>query len=60
MVMNPSANAGGLGLTSGLGRSLEKQMANHSSILGLANPMDRQPGRLQAMGSQKSRTQFSN
>ena len=60
MVINPSANAGDVGLTSGLGRSLEKQMGNHSSILGLGNPMDRQLGRLQATGTQKSPTQLSN
>ena len=60
MVMNLSANAGDVGLTSGLGRSLEKQMANHSSILGLGNPMDRRPGGLQATGSQQSQTQLSN
>ena len=35
--------------------SLEKGMATHSSILAwpLCNPMDREPGRLQSIGSQR-------
>ena len=36
-----ACNAGDLGLIPGLGRSLEKEMATHSSILGLENLMDR-------------------
>ena len=34
-------NAGDLGLIPGLGRSLEKSMATHSSILAWRDPMDR-------------------
>ena len=39
---------------------LEKEMATHSSISCLRNPMDRGAGRLQSMGSQKSQTRLSN
>ena len=33
--------------------ALEKEMATHSSVLGLENPMDGEPGGLQATGSQR-------
>ena len=39
---------------------LEMEMATHSSISCLENPMDRGADRLQSMGSQKSQTQLSN
>ena len=32
---------------------LEKEMATHSTISARDNPMDRKPGRLQSMGSQR-------
>ena len=32
-VKNPPANAGDMGLIPGLGRSMEKEMATHTSIL---------------------------
>ena len=35
---------------------LEKEMATHSSILAWEIPRTEEPGGLQAMGSQKSRT----
>ena len=35
---------------------LEKEMATHSSILAQEIPGTEEPGRLQAMGSQKSQT----
>ena len=38
---------------------LEKDMATHSSILPWEIPWTEEPGRLQSMGSQKSRTQLS-
>ena len=37
--------------------SLEKEMATHSSVLGLENPRDRESDRLPSMGSQ-SQTQL--
>ena len=52
MVKNPPANAGDSGLIPGVGRSLEKEMATHSSILAGEIPWTEQPGRLQSMGSQ--------
>ena len=55
MVKNPSANARDLGLILGLGRSLEKEMATHSSILTWEIPWTEEPGGLQSMGSQKVR-----
>ena len=39
---------------------LEKEMEKHSSTLAWEIPLIKEPGRLQSMGSQKSRTQFSN
>ena len=38
---------------------LEKEMANHSSILAWEIPWTEEPGGLQSMGSEKSRTQLS-
>ena len=38
---------------------LEKEMATHSSTLAWKTPWE-EPGKLQSMGSQKSRTQLSN
>ena len=35
--------------------ALEKEMATHSSVLGLENPRDREPGGLPSMGSQRVR-----
>ena len=48
-----ACNAGDLGLIPGLGRSLEKEMATHSSILAWRIPRMEEPGRLQSMGSQR-------
>ena len=39
---------------------LEKEMAAHSSTLAWKLPWMEEPGRLQSMGSQKSRTGVSN
>ena len=33
--------------------ALEKEMATHSSVLGLENPRDREPGGLPSMGSHR-------
>ena len=38
---------------------LEKEMAPHSSFLAWNIPWTEEPGRLQSMGSQKSRTRLS-
>ena len=40
--------------------ALEKEMATHSNILAWEIPWTEEPGGLQTMGSQKSRTLFSN
>ena len=56
MVKNPPANAvdsGDAGLIPGSGRSLEKEMATHSSILAWEIPWTEEPGGLQSMGLQK-------
>ena len=55
-----ACNAGDLGSVPGLGRSPEKKMATHSSILAWEMPQTEKPGRLQSMGWQKSWTQVSN
>ena len=46
-------NVGDLGSVPGLGRSLEKEMATHSSILAWKIPWMEEPGRLWSMGSQR-------
>ena len=58
-VKNPPANAGDLGLIPGLGRSLEKEMAIHSSILAWEILWAEEPGVMQFKGLQKSWTRLS-
>ena len=56
MVKNPLVNAGDsrdTGSVSGLGRSLEKEVATHSSILAWIIPRTKEPAGLQTMGSQR-------
>ena len=48
-----ACNAGDLGSIPELGRSPEKVMAIHCSILAWKIPWTEQPGRLQSMGSQR-------
>ena len=48
-----ACNAGDLGSIPGLGRSLEKEMATHSSILAWRIPWTEEPGGLQSTGSQR-------
>ena len=48
-----SCNAGAPGSTPGSGRSLEKGMAIHSSILAWRIPWTEEPGGLQFVGSQR-------
>ena len=59
VIKNTPANAGDVALIPGLGRSPEKEMATHSSILALKIPWTEDPGSLQSMGLQKSQTQLS-
>ena len=57
-VKNLPASAGDgtdLGLIPRLGRSLEKEMATHSSILAWRIPWTEEPGRLQSTGLQRVR-----
>ena len=57
-----ACNAGDIGdkgLIPDLGRSLEKEMTTHSSILAWEIPWTKEPGRLQFTGSQ-SQTRLSN
>ena len=56
VVKNLLTSAGNVGLSPRLGRSLEKEMATHSSILGWKIPWTEEPGGLQSKGSQKSPT----
>ena len=56
VVKNPPANAADirdLGLFLGQEDPLEKEMANHSSILVGEIPWTEEPGGLQSMGSQR-------
>ena len=48
-------NEGDLGSIPGLGRSLQKEMAPHSSILAWRIPWTEEPGGLQPTGSQRVR-----
>ena len=54
VVKNPPANAGDTGSIPDPGRSLEKEMATHSSILAWEIPWERS-----LVGLQKSQTQLS-
>ena len=47
----PDCNVGDLGLIPGLGRSLEKEMATHLSILARRIPWTEEIGGLQSKGS---------
>ena len=54
---NPPANAGDVsdvGLTSGLGKSLEKDMETYSSIQEWGIPWTEEPGGLQSIGSKRA------
>ena len=46
VVKNPSVNAGDASLIPGVERSLEKEMATHSSILPWEIPWTEEPGML--------------
>jgi len=50
-----ACNAGDLGSTPGVGRSLEKGMETHSSNLAWRIPWTEEAGGLQSMGSQRVR-----
>ena len=51
-----ACNAEDPGSIPGSGRSLDKEMATHSSILAWRIPWTEEPGRLQSAGVAKSRT----
>ena len=59
LVKNPPASAGDVGSIAGSGRSPEKEMATHASILAWEFPWTEEPGGLQSMGSQKGQTWLS-
>jgi len=50
VVKNPPANAGNVGSFPRWGRTLEKEMATHCSILAWEIPWTEEPGRLQFVG----------
>ena len=52
VIKNPPAHVGDAGWTPA-GRSLEKEMATHSSTLAYKIPWTEKPGGLPSMGSQK-------
>ena len=56
MVKNLPASAGDAGSVPGSGRSLEKEMATHFSILAWEIPWTEKPGGRQSMGLQESDT----
>ena len=54
-MLESTHNEGDLGLISGSGRSLEKGMATHYSILARRIPWTEEPGGIQSEGSQRVR-----
>ena len=60
MVKNPPAKQETQVQSLGQGDPLEKEMSTHSSIPAWEIPWTEQPGGLQSMGSQESRTLLSN
>ena len=58
VVRNPPANAEDACLIPGSGRSPEKEMAAHYSILAWKTPLTEEPGKLQSMGSQKNQARL--
>ena len=56
MVKNPPANAGDMDSIPGSGRSQEKEMATHSSILSWEILWTEEPGGLWFMGLKKCQT----
>ena len=59
MVKNLPANAGDTGSIPGSGRSPEKEMATHSSVLAWRIPWKAKPSGQQSTGSQNSWMQLS-
>ena len=57
-VENPPAHVGDLGSIPGSGRSLDEEMATHSSVLAWEIPWTEEPQGLQSTGLQKSQTQL--
>ena len=53
VLKNLPSDIGDTGSIAGLGDSLEKEMATHSSILAWNIPSTGDPGRLQTMGLQR-------
>ena len=60
MVNNLPANAGDAGSITGSGKSPEKEMTAHFSILAWEIPWTQEPGGLQSLALQKSWTCLSN
>ena len=59
VVKNRPADTGDEGSTLGLGQSLEKEMATHSSILIWEVPRTEEPGGLHSRGSQRVKKHLS-
>ena len=59
MTIRFAGDVGGISLIPGSERSLEKEMATHSSILGSENPIDRGARHAIVHGVAKSQTQLS-
>ena len=55
MVKNPTASAGDVGSSPGSGRSLQKEMATHSSILAWEIPWTEEPGGFSPWGCKRVR-----
>ena len=55
-VKESTCNAGDLGSIPGLGRSLEEEIATHSSILAWRIPWTEEPGGATVRGAEKSHT----
>ena len=59
VVKNLPASAGDVGSIPGSGRSPVKEMATHSTIFAWEMPWTEEPGKLQSMGLQRVRHDFT-
>ena len=55
MIKKSACNAGDVGSIPGSGRSVEEDLATHSSILAWKIPWTEEPGGLQSMGHKRVR-----
>ena len=55
MIKESACNTGDMSSIPGMGRSPEKEVATHSSVLAWKIPQPEEPGEIQSVGSQRVR-----